>query len=113
MLNRACREITGFSSLLQRLERNISILGRSQSTFKNYARHIASTALHFGCLPTDLDPEQVKDYLYELQQRSVMPSQSYFKYTLYSLSFLFRKKVYLMIISHFPLFQKKKNYLLF
>ena len=90
MLNRACREITGFSSLLQRLERNISILGRSQSTFKNYARHIASTALHFGCLPTDLDPEQVKDYLYELQQRSVMPSQSYFKHTVYGLRFLLR-----------------------
>ena len=90
MLNRACREITGFSSLLQRLERNISILGRSQSTFKNYARHIASTALHFGCLPTDLDPEQVKDYLYELQQRSVMPSQSYFKHTVYGLRFLLK-----------------------
>ena len=90
MLNRACREIRGFSSLLQRLERNISILGRSQSTFKNYARHIASTALHFGCLPTDLDPEQVKDYLYELQQRSVMPSQSYFKHTVYGLRFLLR-----------------------
>ena len=90
MLNRACREIRGFSSLLQRLERNISILGRSQSTLNNYARHIASTALHFGCLPTDLDPEQVKDYLYELQQRSVMPSQSYFKHTVYGLRFLLK-----------------------
>jgi hypothetical protein len=47
--------------MLERLERNVSLLGRSQSTFSNYSRHIASMALHFQCLPTDLDPEQVKD----------------------------------------------------
>ncbi|WP_225542451.1 hypothetical protein [Empedobacter stercoris] len=45
MLNRACREITGFSELLQRFERNISILGRSKRTFENYSRHVAAMAL--------------------------------------------------------------------
>jgi len=53
-LNRACNEITGFSELLQRFERNISILGRSKRTFENYSRHVAALALHFGALPTDL-----------------------------------------------------------
>ena len=47
-------------------------------------------ALHFNCLPTDLDPEQVKDYLYELQQRSKTPSQTYFKHTVYGLRFLLK-----------------------
>ena len=47
-------------------------------------------ALHFGCLPTDLDPEQVKDYLYELQQRSKTPSLTYFKHTVYGLRFLLK-----------------------
>lgn len=47
-------------------------------------------ALHFGCLPTELDPEQVKDYLYELQQRSKTPSQTYFKHTVYGLRFLLK-----------------------
>lgn len=47
-------------------------------------------ALHFGCLPTALDPEQVKDYLYELQQRSKTPSQTYFKHTVYGLRFLLK-----------------------
>lgn len=47
-------------------------------------------ALHFQCLPTDLDPEQVKDYLYELQQRSQTPSQTYFKHTVYGLRFLLK-----------------------
>ena len=47
-------------------------------------------ALHFGCLPTELEAEQVKDYLYELQQRSKTPSQSYFKHTVYGLRFLLK-----------------------
>ncbi len=47
-------------------------------------------ALHFQCLPTELHPEQVKDYLYELQQRSHTPSQTYFKHTVYGLRFLLK-----------------------
>jgi len=80
-LNRACSEISGFSELLQLFERNISILGRSKRTFDNYSRHMAAIALHYGCLPTELHPEQVKNYLFELQQRTQSPSQSYFKHT--------------------------------
>ena len=76
--------------MLERFERNISILGRSPRTFDNYSRHIAAMALHFQCLPTELDPEQVKDYLYELQQRSKTPSQTYFKHTVYGLRFLLK-----------------------
>jgi site-specific recombinase XerD len=76
--------------MLQRLERNISLLGRSTSTFKNYSRHLAAMALHFQCLPTELDPEAVKDYLYGLQKKSNTPSQSYFKHTVYGLRFLLK-----------------------
>ena len=43
-LNRACHEVNGFAELLQRFERNISILGRSPRTFDNYSRHIAAMA---------------------------------------------------------------------
>ena len=86
----ACDEVKGFSELLMRFRRNISILGRSERTFDNYSRHVAAMALHFGCLPTELEPEQVKDYLYELQQRSKTPSQSYFKHTVYGLRFLLK-----------------------
>lgn len=68
----------------------MSILGRAPRTFDNYSRHVAAMALHFQCLPTELDPEQVKDYLYELQQRSQTPSQTYFKHTVYGLRFLLK-----------------------
>lgn len=76
--------------MLQRFERNISVLGRSAKTFENYSRHVAAMALHFQCLPTELSPDQVQDYLYELQQRSNTPSQTYFKHTVYGLRFLLK-----------------------
>lgn len=108
-MNRACNEITGFSALLQRFERNISILGRSKRTFENYSRHVAAMALHFGCLPTELDPEQVKDYLYELQQRSNSPSQSYFKHTVYGLRFLLKTENLPYDYLHLPSIPKEKK----
>ena len=108
-MNRACCEITGFSELLQRFERNISILGRSKRTFENYSRHVAALALHFGALPTDLHPEQVKDYLFELQQRSNSPSQSYFKHTVYGLRFLLKSENLPYDYLHLPSIPKEKK----
>jgi hypothetical protein len=43
-------------------------LGRSQSTFNNYSR-VAGISLYFGKIPTELDAEQVQDYLF-YQQKS-------------------------------------------
>ncbi|MBU3663690.1 MAG: integrase, partial [Bacteroidetes bacterium] len=37
----------------------MSVLGRSSITYHCYSRHVAAMALHFGKLPTELDPEQV------------------------------------------------------
>lgn len=76
--------------MLQRFERNISILGRSPRTFDNYSRHVAAIALHFQCLPTEIGPEQVQDYLYEVQQRSQTPSQTFFKATVFGLRFMLK-----------------------
>jgi len=67
-------------------------LGRSQSTFKNYSRHVASIALYFGKIPTELDPEQVHDYLFYLQKKSKSPSQAYFKHCVYGLRFLLKSE---------------------
>ena len=95
--------------MLERLQRNVSILGRSESTFKNYSRHIASMALHFQCLPTELDPEQVKDYLYGLQKKSDTPSQSYFKHTVYGLRFLLKSEGLPYEHLHLPSIQKAEK----
>lgn len=47
-------------------------------------------ALHFNCLPTLLDTDQINDYLYLMQQQHNTPSDSYFKFTVYGLRFAFR-----------------------
>jgi integrase/recombinase XerD len=51
---------------------------------------VAALALHYGKLPTELDPEQVQDYLFMLQNRSKTPSQTYFKHTVFGLRFLLK-----------------------
>ena len=47
-------------------------------------------ALHFNCGPTELDQEQVLDYLHYLKSQSKTPSSSYFKHTVYGLSLAYK-----------------------
>jgi len=90
ILAQACAKIAGFKELYQKMERNMSIAGKSKSTLHNYARHLAKLALHFNCMPTELDPDQVNDYLYLVQQQHKTPSDSYFKFSVYGLRFALR-----------------------
>lgn len=46
--------------------------------------------MHYAVLPTNLDPEQIHEYLFQLQKRTHSPSQSYFKHTVYGLRFLLK-----------------------
>jgi len=84
-------------------------LAGSPRTFDNYSRHVAALALHFGILSTELDPEQVKDYLFELQQRSKTPSQTYFKHTVYGLRFLLKTEGSPYSFLHLPTIAKVKK----
>lgn len=91
ILTMAQQRVEGFAALYRRFERKMTIAGRSSSTITNYGRHIAAISLHFQCLPTELDQDQLEDYLYMLQskeQRS--PSESYFKFTVFGLRCLFK-----------------------
>jgi site-specific recombinase XerD len=108
-LHQAKREVPGFEDLLNRFERNISVLGKSQSTFENYARHVASISLYFGKIPTQLDPEQVQDYLYFVQKKSKTPSQSYFKHTVYGLRSLLKSEGLPYEFLHLPSIKHEKK----
>lgn len=66
-------------------------------------------ALHFRRLPTELSPEQVKDYLYLLQQRSKTASQSYFKHTVYGLRFLLKGEGLPYDFLHLPAIPKSRK----
>lgn len=90
LVAQACANVQGFADLYRRFKRRMSTSGRSTSTLNNYARHLAQLALHFNELPTELEDDQIEDYLYLLQQKHDTPSESYFKHTVYGLRFLFR-----------------------
>ena len=68
----------------------MSIRGMSHRSYELYARHVSAMTLHLRCLPTEFDPEQVKDYLFALQQKAPSLSLSYFKLTVYGLRFLLK-----------------------
>jgi site-specific recombinase XerD len=49
-------------------------------------------ALHFNCCPTELDLEQVLDYLHYCKSQRNTPSASFFKHTVYGLRAVYRLK---------------------
>ena len=89
IIDTAKREVTDFCSMYERLEQKVALGGLSNSTLLNYGRCIAKISLHFKCIPTQLDEEQINAYLHFLLAGQ-KPSRSYFKHTVYGLRFLFR-----------------------
>lgn len=53
---------------------------------------MASISLYFGKIPTELDSEQIHDYLFFLQKKSKTPSQTHFKHCVYGLRFLLKSE---------------------
>ena len=84
IVQQACDKVTGFTKLYQDLERSINVSGKSKSTLTNYGRHLAHLALHFNQLPTELDSEQVLDYLNFVKAKG-SPSATFFKFTVYGM----------------------------
>ena len=91
-MNQAKREVVAFEELIYRFERTVSVLGRSKTTFRSYFRLVVAVAIYYGKIPTELDQEQIYDYLFYLQKKSKTPSQSYFKHTVYGLRFLLKSE---------------------
>lgn len=89
LIERAKREVTDFRPMFERLEQKVVLGGLSNSTLLNYGRCVAKISLHFKCVPTQLDEEQINGYLQYLLTKK-KPSRSYFKHTVYGLRFLFR-----------------------
>ena len=89
IIDRACREITGFKATYDKLYKNIVVSGKSTSTLNNYCRCIAKLAYHFNADPLTIEDDAINEYLYMLAQNKT-PSESYFKHTVYGLRFLYR-----------------------
>jgi site-specific recombinase XerD len=70
----------------------MSITGKSEGTLSGYGSHLAALSLHFGRTPLELTTEEVHEYLFELQNRSMTPSQTYFKHTVFGLRSLLQSE---------------------
>lgn len=82
----ACAKVNGFEQLYKEMERSISVCGKSRSTLTNYGRQLAHLALHYNCLPTGLDKDQVLDYLHLVKSKGT-PSATFFKFTVYGMRY--------------------------
>lgn len=89
IVQQACSKVTGFEQLYKDLERAINVSGKSTSTLTNYGRHLGHLALHYNMLPTELDHEQVLDYLH-LVKSNGSPSSTFFKFTVYGMRYACR-----------------------
>jgi len=72
------------------MQRSIELSGKSESTLTNYSRCLAQLALHFNCSPTELDEDQLLDYLLFIKNQHRTPSESFFKHTVYGLRYAFK-----------------------
>ena len=86
IVQQASSKVIGFKQLYKDLERAINVSGKSTSTLTNYGRHLAHLALHYQQLPTELDNEQVLDYLH-LVKANGSPSATFFKFTVYGMRY--------------------------
>lgn len=91
LVQQAKGKIKGFEQLYKELERSVNISGKTESTLVNYSRHLAHLALHYNTLPTELDSEQVLDYLH-LVKRDGSPSATFFKFTVYGMRYACRMR---------------------
>lgn len=89
IVERAKREVPGFSEHYARFERQTTINGYAASTIFNYSRAVAKISLHFGKSLVELDPEEVNQFLFLIAKEKTA-SSTYFKHTVYGLRFFFR-----------------------
>jgi hypothetical protein len=66
IINRAKKEVTGFSTMFAKLEQKVTLGGLSESTLVNYGWCIAKISLYFRRMAIRLDEEQINGYLFRL-----------------------------------------------
>ena len=82
--------VPGFTEFYERLVQHMAISGKSESMLNNYGRHLARVALRFGCVPTDVDVAQIRQYLFEIKRDFPSASETYFKFTVFSLRYAYK-----------------------
>ena len=90
ILQQACQDVPGFDALYKRILRKMKIEDKAPSTCVNYCRCLAQLALYFKITPSELDTEQVEEYLFGLINNGVEGINNRFKFTVYGLRYAYR-----------------------
>ncbi|OHX68378.1 phage integrase N-terminal SAM-like domain-containing protein [Flammeovirga pacifica] len=62
--------------MFDQVYQNMTLSGKSTSTFQNYIRTIASISLYFKKISLELSDDQINDYLLFLKERQYTTSPS-------------------------------------
>jgi len=63
MVENAIATVSGFEKVFSRLERQVTLWGKSKSILNNYIRRIAKVCLHFGKLSEQINDDELREYL--------------------------------------------------
>lgn len=89
VIERAESMLPGFKELNYKVERELMLNGKSPRTYAAYIRSLADISLAFNRLPFEVSDEQIADYLFTVQKEKNY-SETYFKFAVYSLRYLFK-----------------------
>ncbi len=99
MLQRgACCHLTArncFMSAVQRLIDEMQRRNYAAKTIKEYAASIRRLGVYFGCCPSQLSPEQIREYQLHLIRRKHV-SWGYYNHTVSAIRFLYLKALRLV-----------------
>lgn len=90
IMDQAITMVPEFDKVVHKLDQQVELRGQSKSTLNNYIRRIALFVIHFGKLPEQIDPEEIKEYLVALARDPKSPSRSSFKHMVYGLRYYYR-----------------------
>ncbi|MFN8250874.1 MAG: tyrosine-type recombinase/integrase [Ferruginibacter sp.] len=105
----ACKNVEGFHAFYQKFVRRMTISDRAESTCINYGRSLASAALYFNCLPTQLNIGQVEEYLFLLKGKYGEDSDNCFKFMICALRFAYKMEGMEVLRMQLPPLRKRKK----
>ena len=76
LIEKAKREVPGFTEHFAKFEEQMVIGGYSVSTLYNYSRAVAKISLYFKKSLLDLDPDEVNQFLYSVA-KNIKPTHMY------------------------------------
>jgi integrase/recombinase XerD len=90
IVKRASHHYPEFQDRLKQVHQLLVIQDLSENTFRNYTPQLSKVVLQFGCMPEDLNDEQLQGFLYKVSVNDRIQGWSTKKMLICALRFYFR-----------------------